>query len=77
MLPADVVVGVGAVDEPVPPVAAVYHSKLLPVAVKAVAVAPSQYVTGVVTVGADGGAFTVTAIAALGLSQPAADVWLT
>ena len=33
------VLGVGAVAEPTPPVAAVYHNKLDPVAVKADAVA--------------------------------------
>ena len=39
MLPAVVVLGVGAVELPTPPVAAVYHFKLEPVAVKALAVA--------------------------------------
>ena len=39
MLPETVVTGVGAVELPTPPVAAVYQSKLLPVAVSGVAVA--------------------------------------
>ena len=60
----------------VPPVATVYHFNAVPVAVKTVDVAPWQYVNGLVTVGAFGVAFTVTAIAALGLSQPV-NVWLT
>ena len=49
--------GVGAVADPVPPVATVYHFKVDPagaVAVKAEAVAPAQYVTGELTVGAVG-----------------------
>ena len=46
--------GVGAVALPVPPVAAVYHKRVVPVAVKAVAVAPCAYVTGVDTEGAVG-----------------------
>ena len=37
-MPAVVVEGVGAVALPVPPVATVYHNKLLPVAVSATAV---------------------------------------
>lgn len=36
------VTGVGAVPAPVPPVAAVYHSRLVPVAESAGAVAPWQ-----------------------------------
>ena len=52
-----------------PPVATLYHFKAVPVAVKAVAVAFWQYVTGLVTVGAAGMALTVTASGALGLSQ--------
>ena len=75
-MPAVAVDGVGAVAEPVPPVAVVYHSNPVPVAVSAVAVAPWQYVTGVVTVGADGVAVTFTTIDALGLS-PQLEVWLT
>ena len=70
VLPDAVVDGVGAVALPVPPLATVYHSRLVPVADKAVAVAPWQYVTGVVTVGATGEAFTVTTIDARGPSQP-------
>ncbi len=76
MLPTVAVEGTGAVAEPVPPVAAVYQSKLDPVAVKAVAVAFWQYVTGVVTVGAAGVAVILTVICALGLSQLPVD-WLT
>ena len=64
-----VVEGVGAVLLPVPPVATVYHNKPVPVAVKAVAVDPSQRFTGVVTVGAVGNAFIVTVIADRLLSQ--------
>ena len=58
-----------------PPVAILYQSKLVPVAVKAVANAFWQYVTEVVTVGA-GVTFMVTVIDALGPSQVAM-VWLT
>ena len=54
----------------VPPVGTVYHNRLVPVAVNGVAVAPWQYVTGVVTPGADGIAFMVTTKDALGLSHP-------
>ena len=75
-MPAAAVPGVGAVALPVPPVAAVYHNKFDPVAVKTAAAAFWQYVTGVVTVGAAGVAVTVTAMAALGPSQPDT-VWLT
>ena len=52
-----------------PPVDTVYHSNPVPVAVSAVAVAPWQYVTGDVTVGAGAIAIIVTVMAALGLSQ--------
>ena len=52
--------GVGAVALPVPPLAAVYHNKPVPVAVSGEAVAPRQYTTGVVTPGAAVAAFTVT-----------------
>ena len=68
--PVAVVNGVGAVEDPMPPVAVLYQNKLVPVAVKAVAVAFWQYVTGVVTVGA-GVEFIVTVIDALGPSQVA------
>jgi hypothetical protein len=76
MLPTAAVLGVGAIEVPVPPVLVKYHNKFVPVAVKATAVAPWQYVTGEVTVGAAVVAVTVTVIAALGLSQLLAD-WLT
>ena len=63
---------------PVPPVALVYQSKPVPVAVNAVAVAPSQRFSGVVTVGAVGIVFIVTVMAARLLSQLVLeDVWLT
>ena len=77
VFPAVVVEGIGAVALPVPPVATVYHRRLVPVAVSAVAVSLRQYVTGVVTVGAAGNGLTVTTITALGLWQPFAFVWLT
>ena len=79
-MPAELVDGVGAVELPVPPVEAVYHNKLVPVAVNADAVAFRQYTTGVITPGADGVAFTVTTISARGLSQATpfvVIVWLT
>jgi len=69
VLPAVVVEGVGAVALPTPPVAAVYHNRFVPVAVSGTAVAPWQYVTGLVTVGAAGNAVTFTVIAARGPSQ--------
>ena len=67
--PTAAVEGVGEVTEPTPPTAAAYHSKLVPVALSAAAVAPWQYITDEVTVGAAGVGFTVTVIAALGPSQ--------
>ena len=42
----------GAVEEPVPPVAFAYQSKLAPVAFNAAAVAAWQYAEGFVTAGA-------------------------
>ena len=42
MLPAAVVIGVGAVAEPVPPIGVVYHNNPVPVALNAEAVAPWQ-----------------------------------
>ena len=76
VVPAAVVLGIVAVVVPVPPVALVpYHSRFVPVAVSAVAVAPWQYAIGVAAVGAAGVAFTFTTMAALGLSQ--FTVWLT
>ena len=54
MVPILAVEGVGAVEEPVPPVAAVYHNRPVPVAVKGEAVAPLQRFTGVITPGAAG-----------------------
>ena len=49
--------GVGATDEPVPPVGTVYHNRLSPVAVSGEATAPTQYTTGVTIVG--GGVETI------------------
>ena len=69
-MPEEVVVGVGAVAEPTPPEAEVYHNKLLPVAESEVAVAFWQYVTGDTTTGGDGNGVTVTSICARALSQP-------
>ena len=71
-----VVDGVGAVEDPVPPLATVYQSKLVPVAVSGVAVEFWQYVTGEDTVGAAGVAVTFTVIVARGPSQ-VDTVWLT
>lgn len=70
MAPAVVVLGIGAVALPVPPDGKAYHNNEVPVAVRAVAVVFWQKLTGVVTVGATGVALTITARAALGLSQP-------
>ena len=75
--PTAVVLGIGAVAVPAgPPLAVVYQSKPVPVAVSAVAVEFWQYVSGEVTVGAGVLATTDTVIGALGLSQPLT-VWLT
>ena len=75
VLPAVVVDGVRAVEEPVPPVATVYHNKFVPVAVSAVAVAFWQYVIVEVVVGAAGVILVFTTTAALGPSHPVV-VWL-
>jgi hypothetical protein len=77
VLPGVAVEGVGAIALPVPPVAVVYHNNPVPVAVSGEAVTPWQYGTGDVTAGADGKAFTVTTISALGPSQLVPIVWLT
>ena len=68
-MPATVVLGIGAVLLPVPPVAVVYHIKFVPVAESAVAVTFWQYVTDETTTGAAGSAVTVTVIAERGLSH--------
>ena len=60
MLPAFAVPGIGAVASPVPPVGEVYHNRLSPVAINAVAVSFTQYSTGEPTTGADGIALTIT-----------------
>ena len=80
VLPAVAVDGVGAVADPFPPVAAVYHNRFVPVADNADAVAFKQYTTGVITDGAAVDVFTVTTIAALAPSQATplvVTVWLT
>ena len=64
-----VVIGVGAVAVPTPPVAVVYHNKFVPVAINGIATSFWQYNTGVTTIGASGVLFTVTVMAALGPSQ--------
>ena len=69
--------GVGAAVLAVPPVAVVYHFKLLPPADNAVAAEPEQYSTGLDTVGAEGVALIITLIDVLALSQPKLLVWLT
>jgi hypothetical protein len=69
IVPGDPVDGVGAVEDPVPPLAVVYHWRLVPAAVRAEAAAPWQYTTGLVTIGAAGVGLTVTSICALGPSQ--------
>mgnify|MGYP001587594322 CR=1 FL=1 len=74
-MPGVVVGGTGAVALPTPPVAAVYHFKLVPVAVNATAVAFCQYGATAVKVGAAGAAVMLTTIDARGPSQPL--VWLT
>ena len=76
MLPTVAVEGVGAVEDPVPPVAAVYHKRFVPVAVNGVAVAPWQYTTGVVTPGAEGTDVT-TKIAEVEVAAPFVFVTIT
>jgi hypothetical protein len=61
-VPAADVDGVGAVEDPVPPVEVVYHNNTVPAADKAVAVSFWQYMTGDVTAGAEGAALMVTVI---------------
>jgi hypothetical protein len=68
--------GVGAIGDPVPPEAVVYQRRLVPAAVSGEAVAPWQYATGLVTIGAAGVELTVTSICALGPSHMPV-VWLT
>jgi hypothetical protein len=70
VFPVAAVDGVGAVVLPVPPVAVVYHNRFVPVAVSGTDVAFWQYVTGVVTTGASGTAFTVTLTVPAVLVQP-------
>ena len=68
--------GTGGVELPVPPVAVKYQRRFVPLAVRATAVVFWQYVMGVTTVGAAGGAVTFTVIEVLGPSHPFI-VWLT
>jgi hypothetical protein len=72
VVPTVLVDGVGAVVDPTPPVADVYHNKLLPVAVRGEAAAPTQYVTGVITVG--GGVETILMVRENVAVQPSASV---
>jgi hypothetical protein len=74
VVPAVTELGVGAVLLLVPPVATVYHFKEVPVALKGIVLLPSQYISGEVTEGAAGKAFMVTTMAALGPSQPNAEL---
>jgi hypothetical protein len=57
------VVMAGAAAKGLPPEAAVYHFRLVPVAVKVVPGPPTHKFTGVITIGADGSALTFTVIA--------------
>lgn len=74
-MPVVAVLGVGATAELTPPTDTVYHNKLLPVAVKALAVAPMQYPTVLVTVGGTGEARMFTSIWTCGveLAHPVID----
>jgi hypothetical protein len=62
--------GVGAVPEPGPLTVLVYQSNVEPVAVNCVVAAPTQYNTGLVTVGCALAAFTFTSNVAGLLAQP-------
>ncbi len=71
---------VGAEANGVPPEAAVYHLRLVPVAVKVAPGPPIHKFTGLVTVGAAGNALTFTLMAERAPSQLpalAAKDWLT
>jgi hypothetical protein len=71
--PIELVPGVKAETEPVPPVGVEYHNKPVPfapiVAVNTAAVAPCAYITGEVTVGDVGIIFIVMLTAVRELSQ--------
>jgi len=73
VVPTTAVEGTGAVGAPVPPVGAVYQRRLAPDATRAIEIAFLQYVTGVVTEGANGIGFTVT-VAVVELTQPKTSV---
>jgi len=60
--PGVVVKGTGAVALPVPPVAAEYHNRFVPIADSGAAVAPSQRYTQGCTVRAGGVTFTTTVV---------------
>lgn len=76
MLPTLPVDGVGAEEEPVPPLDVEYHNKLEPVAVNGLALWFKQRLTGLTT-GAEGFGLMVTVTGILGLSQLPGRVWLT
>ena len=59
-MPRVVVGGVGAIVEPVPPVAEMYQSKLVPVAVSCAGVEFWHISIGLITDGAAGVAYTFT-----------------
>ena len=70
LLPTVDVFGVGGIAVPVPPVAASYHIRLLPVADKGTAGSFWQIFSGEVTPGAMANAFTTTCMVFRGPSQP-------
>ena len=70
------VCGVGAVAEPVPPVAASYHNKFAPVAVNGLATVFWQNSRGLITTGGAEAGLTITVIESLLLSQVLIN-WLT
>jgi hypothetical protein len=72
LVPGELVEGVGAMELPVPPVADVYHNKLVPLAVSGLAACPWQYVTGVVA-GGEEGASMVSCFDLVSLPQAALD----
>ena len=67
-MPTIFVLGV-PIDDPLPPVADVYHFRLVPVAESGDAETPSQDGGGVVAVGGDGAGFTVTTSGVFGPSH--------
>ena len=77
IVPVDEVTGVGAVAEPIPPEAPVYHNKPVPVAVSGEAAWFWQSCKGVLTTGAAGLGYMVTTMGIRGLSHWFPIVWLT